>query len=106
MKNHIITFNRDTPGVAWGAKDEDLGISLCSCEFEEYVDVPREVLEFDAVFTVREPVGKDHFKLIGHSARTGNAALDTRESVGFTGGATALISQMHEAGYRYLKVLY
>ena len=107
MKDISVTFTQ-IPGNennSWTAVDHPTEASLCNEELTEYVGFPDDTEEFDAVFTVREPAGNDHFKLVGYSHRTNGPALDSKYTMGLMSGARELIGEMHEAGYRYLKVV-
>ncbi len=103
MDDKIVVFSRPGSGHDWRSSEEDT--TICSSGLSEYLAVPRRVLEFDAVFSEKEPRASGHFRLT-QPTLGGGVDLDTRGEIAWTADARILLGRMWSEGYRYLNVRY
>ena len=112
MRNRILTFTRTLDDDNWSVTtdtgDPESYARVCTSTFNEYVNLPERVLEFQAIFSVRKPVGDDHFKLIPDPDPDddGDITLKTNMGIEWYSSAQALLLDLHQAGYRYVRVEY
>lgn len=113
MRSTSLTFKQTgsrSDNWTTPAKDGHSRCGLCPEGFFEYVGVPDDVQEFQAVFTDRKPnaaCAANAFKLVQNPGTDGGGyTLETEENMGLYGSALRLLTEMHDNGYRWLHVTY
>lgn len=106
--NRVLTFKQipspDGPGhePVWRTRVGHRSRDLCDSGVREYVDLPWDCVKFDAIITVGRPP-EAHFELV---SGWNGIQIDTTGYTRYFPGLRQFLKELHDAGYRYIRVEY
>lgn len=108
MNDTILLFIRASVHNDWRCHRDHMTIRVCQSGMDEYLELPEGLLEFEAVFSVEQPVDVSSFKLIneypGASNRTRRFGISTESRVSWYDNARDTFRSMYGLGYRHISV--
>ena len=99
MRERIIVFKRKEGRRDWINAEA----ALCGTGVADYLDIPKDINEFEAVFTVSEPEGVDVFELYING---GGISIKSEFTLQFVDSSRHLMRLLWNRGYRCIHVRY
>ena len=98
----IVDFQRRSSDHDWF--NTDFETSLCAEGLREYVSIPRDINEFQAIFTVEQPATANFFEL--EEQRDDLIGVKTEGDIAWVTSSRRLMREAWDQGYRFYEVRY